>query len=110
MRHFLVITLLVCFCVLSSLAQGGGGTTLGASPREGIRTDSPATFPPSASAKLLKHRHEQTKKLSGQLVQLVSEVDEELSKSGANILPVSTLKKLKQIEKLARKLRGRIKQ
>ncbi len=107
MRHFLVITLLVCFCVFSSLAQGGGGT-LGASPREGIRTDSPLA--PPASAKLLKHRHEQAKKLSGQLVQLVSEVDEELNKSGANILSVSTLKKLKQIEKLARKLRGRIKQ
>ena len=74
----------------------------------GIRTDSP--FPPPASAELLKHRHEQTKKLSGQLAQLASEVDEELNKSGANILPVSTLKKLKQIEKLARKIRGRIKQ
>ena len=107
MRHFFVIMLLVCFCVLSSLAQGGRGTP-GASPREGIRTDSP--FPPPASSELLKHRYEQAKKLSGQLVQLVSEVDEELNKSGANILSVSTLKKLKQIEKLARKLRGRIKQ
>ena len=86
--------------------KGRGG--LGANPRGSTRTDSP--FPPAPSAELLKHRHEQTKKLSGQLAQLASEVDEELEKSGANILPVSTLKKLKQIEKLARKIRGRIKQ
>ena len=109
MRRFLIITLLVCFCVLSSPAQRPRGNRgPGPVPPVGPRIVLP--FPSPPSAELLKHRHEQTKKLSGQLVQLASEVDEELNQSGENILPVGTLKKLKEIEKLARKIRGRIKQ
>ena len=41
---------------------------------------------------------------------VATEVEEELEKNGENVLPLNTLKKLEEIEKLARKIRDRVKQ
>ena len=110
MRRLLTTTLLVCLCVLSGLAQGRGGFARRPRPSEGAVRPITSPSPPPPSAELLKHQHEQTKKLSARLAKLAAEVDEELNESGENILPLRTLKKLKEIEKLARKVGGRIKQ
>ncbi len=108
MRRFLITVLLVCLYVFSGLAQGPRRLGQGRRPPGVSPIVSP--FPPPPSAELLKHQHEQTKKLSARLAKLAAEVDEELNESGENILPLRTLKKLKEIEKLARKVGGRIKQ
>ncbi len=65
---------------------------------------------PPSQQKLLKLQFEETKKMSARLTELATDVEEDLDKSGENVLPLSTLKKLDEIEKLARKLRGRLKQ
>jgi len=86
---------------------------LGTVPAAGQRPETtPATGPPAAVSpnKLLKAQHEEVKKLTARLATLSAEVEEEIEKGGENILPLSTLKKLEEIEKLARKIRGRIKQ
>lgn len=98
MRSFLSLVLLVCLCASSGLAQRAPITN----PNE--------KSPAESAAKLLKHQHEEIKKLSARLAELATEVEEDLGKSGENVLPLGTLKKLEEIEKLARKIRDRIKQ
>jgi hypothetical protein len=44
------------------------------------------------------------------LVKLTTEIREDMEKAGENVLPVATLKKLDEVERLTRKIRGRIKQ
>ncbi len=66
--------------------------------------------PPTSPSKMLKQQHEELKKLSSKLTDLANQVEEDLDKSGENVLPLNTLKKLEEIEKLARKMRTRIKQ
>lgn len=72
---------------------------------------SSSELPPAGTpSKLLKFQHDEIKKLSGQLVELATDIEAEIEKSGENVLPLNTLKKLDEIEKLARKIRGRLKQ
>lgn len=94
----MILALLVSLCAFSCPAQRVPVTN----PTEPRAADS--------AAKLLKHQHEEIKKLSARMTELANEVEEELDKSGENVLPLGTLKKLEEIEKLARKIRGRIKQ
>lgn len=75
-------------------------------PMEQEKSDLPMTSP----AKLLKYQHEETKKDVDKLVKLVAEVQEEVDKAGENVLPLNTLKKLEEVEKLTKKVRNRIKQ
>ena len=70
--------------------------------------DMPA--PVNSPAKMLKYQHEEVKKDMEKLAKLVTEVQEELDKGGENVLSLNTLKKLEEVEKLSRKVRGRIKQ
>ncbi len=89
-----------------------GMATFPAGPAVAQRPDpeKPLELPANSPSKLLKHQHEEVKKMSGRLAELATEVEEELEKHGENVLPLSTLKKLEEIEKLARKMRGRLKQ
>lgn len=75
-------------------------------PIELEKSDVPMTSP----AKLLKYQHEETKRDVDKLVKLVSEVQGEVDKAGENVLPLNTLKKLEEVEKLSKKVRNRIKQ
>lgn len=65
---------------------------------------------PNSPAKILKYQHEETLKDLEKLVKLTAEVQEEVEKAGENVLPLATLKKLDDVEKLARKIRSRLKQ
>lgn len=67
-------------------------------------------LPMSSPIKLLKYQHEEVKKDMDKLVKLVAEVQEEVDKAGENVLPLATLKKLDEVEKLTRKIRTRIRQ
>ena len=83
-------------------------------PRPGQlpETDRPGDLPPplNSPAKLLKFQHEEVKKDMEKLVKLVAEVQEEIDKAGENVLPLKTLTKLDDVEKLSRKIRSRLKQ
>jgi hypothetical protein len=70
--------------------------------------DSPNS--PATPAKLLKWEYDATLKDIDRLVKLTTEIREDMEKAGENVLPVATLKKLDEVERLTRKIRGRIKQ
>lgn len=98
MRRFLVLALFLGLCTLPGVGQ----------KPEVDRT--PDQSPLNSPSRLLKQQHEELKKLTSRMVQLSTEVEEDLDKGGENVLPLNTLKKLDEIEKLARKIRSRMKQ
>src|SRR6266404_753481 len=69
--------------------------------------DSPSS--PMTPAKMLKYQHEDAMKDIDKLVKLVGEVQDEIEKAGENVLPLSSLKKLEEVERLSRKIRNKIK-
>ena len=54
-------------------------------------------------------QHEQALKAASDMIELAQQVKDELQKAGNYIVPVSTIKKTEEIEKLARKIRGKLK-
>ncbi|HEX4770592.1 MAG TPA: hypothetical protein VH351_07175 [Bryobacteraceae bacterium] len=58
---------------------------------------------------MAEQEHSEALKEANRLVGLATEVKEELEKAGNFVVPVSTLHKTEEIEKLARKIRGRLK-
>lgn len=101
-----MLFLLLLLALFSSTAFASPGPPVLQRP-EVIKTpDQDPNAPPS----ILKQQHDEAKKLSQKLIELVTEVDADIDKSGENVLPLSTLKKLEEIEKTAKKLRGLLKQ
>jgi hypothetical protein len=87
-----------------------------ASPQRG---GDPSTPPPmSGEAKLpngksqrdaiLKAEHEQNLKDAAQLVDLAQQLQQDLEKNDTFVFSISTLKKTDDIEKLVKKIRGRL--
>jgi hypothetical protein len=70
----------------------------------------PARMPngKSQQEEILKAEHERNLKDAAQLVQMTEEVKMELEKNERHVLSMSSLKKLEEIEKLARKIRTRL--
>jgi len=58
---------------------------------------------------IAKQQHEEALKDADQLCGMADELREELRKAGTFVVPVSAVKKTEDIEKLARKIRGRLK-
>jgi hypothetical protein len=58
---------------------------------------------------ILKVDHEKSLQDAGELVKLTEELKIELEKNDRHVLSVSSLKKLEEIEKLAKRIRGRLK-
>jgi len=58
---------------------------------------------------ILKEEHEKSLKDAAQLVELAESLKEEIEKDDAHVLSISSLKKTEEIEKIARRIRGRLK-
>jgi hypothetical protein len=58
---------------------------------------------------IAKKQHADSLKDAKQLVTLAGEIRDEIEKAGNFVVPLSTVKKTEEIEKLARKIRGRLK-
>lgn len=100
MRHSVIVILFLALIALPGLAQ-----------RSRPQTDqTPDQNALPSQEKLLKLQFEETKKMSSRLTELATDVEADLDKAGQNVLPLGTIKKLDEIEKLAKKLRGRLKQ
>ncbi len=70
----------------------------------------PAREPsPSMTRKMMQASYEQLQKDSAQLVKLAQSLQEEIAKANEDVLPVSGIKQAEEIEKLAKKIQGRIK-
>ncbi|MGE5647022.1 MAG: hypothetical protein ACM336_14645 [Acidobacteriota bacterium] len=75
------------------------------------RQDEPEPKLPSGKSQrdeILKVEHEKTMRDVDELQKLAAELKAEIEKSDYRVLPVASLKKTEQIEKLARKIRNRL--
>jgi hypothetical protein len=59
---------------------------------------------------IAKEEHEQALKEANDLVAIAEQLKDELQKAGDYVVPFSSVKKTEEIEKLARRIRGRLKQ
>lgn len=104
--------------LLSALASG----VLAASNQDGQNQQQDRTLPippnPNEDPKLpngksqkdaiAKQEHEQTLKDAEDLIAVAQQLKEELEKAGNFVVPVSSVKKTEEIERLARRIRGRL--
>ncbi len=58
---------------------------------------------------IAKQQHEQALKDADELVEMARDLKKELEQAGDYVLPVSSVKKTEEIEKLAKRIRGRLK-
>jgi len=58
---------------------------------------------------IAKEDHEQALKEANDLITLAQQLRDELQKAGNYVVPVASVKKTEEIEKLARRIRGRLK-
>ncbi len=58
---------------------------------------------------IAKSDHEQALKDAKDLIRVAEQLRDELQKAGSYVVPVSSVKKTEEIEKLARRIRGRLK-
>ena len=58
---------------------------------------------------ILKADHEKSIKDAAQLIELAESLKQDLEKDDAHVLSISSLKKTEEIEKLARRIRSRLK-
>jgi hypothetical protein len=97
--------LLVSVAVIAWIAFGQA--------RGGLPPDDPqrdVTLPNGKSQReeILKAEREQNMKDAAQLVDLAKDLQTEIEKNESYVLPVSALKKTDEIEKLAKRIRGRL--
>jgi hypothetical protein len=73
--------------------------------------DEDARLPNGKSQKnaMAKQNHEEALKESEDLVTAAQQLRDEIKKAGSYVVPVESLKKTEEIEKLARRIRGRLK-
>lgn len=57
---------------------------------------------------IAKEMHEQALKDTGELITIAEQLRDELKKAGDYVVPVSSVRKTEQIEKLAKKIRSRL--
>jgi hypothetical protein len=62
----------------------------------------------SQNNEIAKREHEAALKDADQLIALAQQLKEQLVKAGDYVVPVASVKKTEDIEKLARKIRGRL--
>jgi len=62
----------------------------------------------SQQEEMLKAEHRQSLKDAAQLIELSEQLKAELEKNDRHVVSVSSLKKTEEIEKLARRIRGRL--
>ncbi|MFL6354002.1 MAG: hypothetical protein ACJ74Z_19425 [Bryobacteraceae bacterium] len=58
---------------------------------------------------IAKQNHEQALKDANDLIAVAGQLRDELQKAGNYVVPISSVKKTEEIEKLARRIRGRLK-
>jgi hypothetical protein len=80
-------------------------------PPELHKPDEDGKLPNGKSQKdaIAKQNHEASLKDASDLLQAAKSLEQELKNAGSYVVPVSCLKRTEEIEKLARRIRGRLK-
>lgn len=92
---------LVAAAAWLAFAQAGGSSS-------GIPGDQQLPNGKSQRAEILKAEREQNIKDSAQIVDLARELQQELEKNESYVLSMASLKKTDEIEKLAKRIRNRL--
>ncbi len=105
--------------LLGSLLAGGGGRLRakqdaqlpGQQKPKLPEPDEEPRLPDGKSQKnaIAKEQHEQALKDAGELVDAAQQLRDEIQKAGNYVVPFGAVKHAEQIEKLARRIRGRLK-
>ena len=77
-------------------------------PTIGSREPAPPSRP-SITRRMLRASFEQLQKEAAQLAEMATALQEEINQSNEDVFPLSAVKKAEDIEKLAKKIQGRIK-
>jgi hypothetical protein len=64
----------------------------------------------SQKNEIAKQEHQQALKEAGDLLAAAQQLKDELQKAGDYVVPLSSVKKTEEIERLAKRIRGRLKQ
>jgi hypothetical protein len=96
--------------VPAAFGQRGGGTAGGDLPRGPGSDPDEVRLPNGKSQRdeILKAEHEQNLKDAAQLIDLAEQLKQDLEKNDRYVLSLATLKKTDDIEKLVKKIRGRL--
>ena len=107
LRRSVMMILLVAISNVASPQRGGGG---GGDPSTPPPLSGDAKLPNGKSQRdaILKAEHEQNLKEAAQLVDLAQQLQQDLEKNDTFVFSISTLKKTDDIEKLAKKIRSRL--
>jgi hypothetical protein len=99
----LAAALLFVACIATNYAQRP--------PRELRDADSEAALPPSKSQMeaLLKEERKRSIQEAAQLIELAESLKQELEKDDRHVLSLTSLRKTEEIEKLAKRIHGRLK-
>jgi hypothetical protein len=100
-----VPALLLLACVtVSALPQRGGGRGSGADQEQDV------TLPNGKSQRdeILKSEHQQNLKDAAELAELADQLKIDLEKNDRYVVSMATIKKTDDIEKLAKRIRGRL--
>ena len=84
---------------------GGSRRTPGGFPEPNF----PSPGRPTITRKMIKASHQELQKEVTELAEMTAALQDEISKSNEDELPLDALKKAEEIEKLAKKIQGRIK-
>jgi hypothetical protein len=103
MRLRNTIVLAICLGLSASLAQEPGF------PKSGDPADIKLPNGKSQREEILKAEHKKSVSDAETMERLASEVQDELSKGAADVVNLKTIKKLEEIEKLAKNIHGRLK-
>ena len=105
-RHFLPIALVATWMLLTP-------SLVPQTARRGTpETNTEETRLPNGKLQrdeIVKDDHEKSLKDAAQLVDLAESLKQEIEKDDAHVLSISTLKKTEEIEKIARRIRSRMK-
>jgi hypothetical protein len=109
MRRCALLILLVAISDVASPQRGGGGPG-GGDPSTPPPLAGDAKLPNGKSQRdaILKAEHEQNLKDAALLADLAQQLQQDLEKNDTFVFSLSTLKKTDDIEKLVKKIRGRL--
>ena len=92
-----------------SLAQQRAPLPVPPAPRGADDEPAPPSKGPSRNIKMMKESFEQTQKDTAELYDLATQLKEEVEKADENTLSLTVMKKAEEVEKLAGKIKNRMK-
>ncbi len=108
-QGILILVLLVGFWAVGGPAQNSGDIFSPSGPKDADSREPLPNTGPSRRLKLQKESFEQTQKDTAQLYDLTSQLKKDMDNTNEDVLSITVMKKAEEIEKLAEKIKNRMK-